>query len=128
MTSVQFDLLDDEKTKQAKNATFDQQISFLPKSPLQYNLDDKEPLMTTGELEIMHLVLIGSTIHDIQLKIFRSIHGVKWRLSNIYHKFGVQHRLALIKLAATKGLQFRLESGVKQTFHLKFEVKDHKND
>lgn len=125
MKDFQFDLLEtaDENLKNLKKHD-ERQLSFLPASPLQHRMTDEEPILTDGELEILHAVLTGKSIIDIMKEIFRSSHGVKWRLSNIYHKFGVNHRLALIKLASTKGIQFRTESGIKHSFCLNIGTRE----
>lgn len=128
MKEFQFDLLSspDENQKRAKEHD-ERQSNELPRSPLQYRLADEAPMLTTGELEILQLVLSGASITDIMGIIYRSSHGVKWRLSNIYHKFGVGDRLALIKLAAKNGIQFRTESGIKHSFCLQIGVNENGN-
>jgi DNA-binding NarL/FixJ family response regulator len=118
----QFDLLSTKEENEEKAKAFD---LSLPVSPLQYKHVDTEPQLSEREFEIMDMTLKGLEIPDISLKIFISIAGVKYRLSNIYHKFGVKNRLQLINKAAKQGLQFRTQSGIKQTFHINLNMQNH---
>lgn len=101
------------------------QLSFLPVNPLQEKHLTQEPELKPIELEIMHMALTGVKIKDIALKIFRTIACVKWRLGSIYRSFGVDNRLELLNKAAKTGLQFKTESGVRHTFHLDLNFRDH---
>jgi DNA-binding NarL/FixJ family response regulator len=120
--AYQFDLLStiDENNRNAE--LFDKN---LPVSPLQYKIADEEPFLTDREFEIMDMTLKGLEIYNIAMKVCLSVAGVKYRLSNVYQKFGVQNRLQLINKASKVGLQFRRPSGVKQTFHIKLDTRDH---
>ncbi len=118
----QYDLLSTREENEQSLKAFDQS---LPVNPLQYKHADPEPVLSEREFEIMDMTLKGLEIPDISLKIFLTIAGVKYRLSCIYEKFGVKNRLQLINKAAKTGLQFRLSSGIKQTFHLNLDMASH---
>ncbi|HEY9705669.1 MAG TPA: helix-turn-helix transcriptional regulator [Allocoleopsis sp.] len=118
----QYDLLISKEQNELNAKAFEQS---LPVNPLQYKHQDPEPQLSQREFEIMDMTLKGMEIPDISLKIFLTVAGVKYRLSCIYEKFGVKNRLQLINKAAKTGLQFRLPSGIKQTFHLNLDMAAH---
>ena len=124
MTGFQFDMTEthDEQLKKIKE--HDAQLT-LPVDPLQKKFENENVVLTERELEIMQLVLTGSAIHEIAMKIFLSVAGVKWRLSSVYSKFDVKNRLQLIKKCSQAGLQFRTASGVQHTFHNKLNLRAH---
>lgn len=134
---MQFDLLDSEIEKNKKIEIHDKQMSFLPVHPLQEKYGQAEPTLTPCEFQIMHMVLSGRSIEDIGLKVFIGTHGVKYRLTNIYWKFGVENRLELILTASTKGLQFFVRDYDKKTkevtlikhaFHNEINLRAHDKD
>ena len=123
---VQYGLLETKEENELKAKKHDEsQLSFLPVNPLQEKHLEQDPELSSRELEIMHMTLTGVRIQQIAMKIFLSIAGVKWRLCCVYRKFGVNNRLDLLNKAAKTGLQFKTESGIKQTFHLKLYFRDH---
>lgn len=125
MSGHQHDLFDSPNERLAKAKAHDENQLLLPVDPLQEKLSDGEIVLTDCELQIMELVLTGSSIPEIAFKIYRSIAGVKWRLSSVYAKFNVRNRLQLIKKCSTDGLQFRTSSGVKHSFHNKLNMRAH---
>jgi DNA-binding CsgD family transcriptional regulator len=121
---VQFDIFDTDEQKKDKLKVADQ--LSLPVAPLQEKLNIEEPTLTDREFEILHMVLSGTSINELALKIFLTEFGIKYRLSHIYSKFGCPNRLQLIKKAATKGLQFKKEtSGIKHSFFIKIQMREH---
>ena len=83
------------------------------------------PTLTRTEFEILHMTILGFSNKEIQDNIARSSHTVKWRLANIYNKFGVKDRMELVKMAAIKGLCF-MANGQKQTYSIKVDAIEHK--
>ncbi len=124
--AYQFGLLDSKEENERKLRDFELGKT-LPVSPLQEK-HTTTPTLTEREFEIMDMTLKGYEIHEIALKIFLSIHGVKWRLSQVYAKFGVPNRLQLIKKSAREGLQFYTSSGIKHTFHNNLDMRAHEKD
>lgn len=120
-----FDTLDETNQKHKAHL---EQLSFLPVNPLQEKYGQENPILTAREFQIMHMVLSGLEITDIAAKIFLSTHGVKWRLTQVYWKFGVENRLQLIEKASTTGLQFMSEDLIKHTFHNKVNLQAHNKD
>lgn len=82
------------------------------------------PQLTRREYEILHMAIVGFSNEEIQTNIDRTSHSVKWRLANIYHKFGASDRVELIKIAAINGLCFMVD-GTKKTYSLKVEAVEH---
>lgn len=133
----QFGLLNSKEENEQALKKHEEQLSFLPVSPLQEKHQDETPLLSEVEYEIMEYTLKGIEIHEISRKIYRSIAGVKWRLSQVYYKFNVENRLQLINKASSKGLQFFIEKyiketketiKVKQTFHINLDMMAHSKD
>lgn len=131
---LQLGLLSTKEENEAQIKRHEEQLSFLPANPLQEKLSTETPTLSAVEYEIMEYTLKGLEIEDIAQKIFRSIAGVKWRLSQVYWKFGVQNRLQLINKAASNGLQFYVMKyipetkenvKVKQTFHINLDFMAH---
>lgn len=122
----QFGLLDTKEENEKRYDAF-KQGSLLPVSPLQEKYSET-PTLTQNEFEIMDMTLKGYEINEIALKIHLSISGVKWRLSNVYAKFGVKNRLQLIKKSAKEGLQFLTSAGIKHTFHNNLDMRAHEKD
>ena len=122
MTGYQPDLLDSPADRDMKEKAHKEQLSFLPVNPLQEKFGQDNPVLTARELEIMHMTLSGMEIDDIAAKIFRTTFSVKWRLTNIYWKFGVINRYQLIEKASGAGLHFLSENGIKHTFHTKINL------
>lgn len=122
MKEFQFDLL---KTKEQNLSDAQSNDLSLPASPLQQKLAITEPHLTTREFEIMHMTLSGLSIYDISLKIRLSPHGVKYRLSSVYNKFNSKNRLELLNKAATVGLQFLTDSGIRHNFQLSVNMREH---
>jgi DNA-binding NarL/FixJ family response regulator len=121
---LQFELLDTEEIRKKKQSAFDAQIPLLPVDPMQNKFSAENVVLTDKEYEVLPLVLKGLSISEIALKIFLSISGVKFRLSNIYAKFGVKNRLALIKKSTEESLQFFIgDSPIKQSFHNRLDFK-----
>lgn len=83
------------------------------------------PILSDVEFEIMHLTLSGVEIKEIALKIYRSVAGVKWRLSQVYYKFNVENRLQLIEKASREGLHFLSENGIKHSFSIDINLQGH---
>ena len=125
MSGHQVDLFETESERLAKAKKYDENQISLPVDPLQEKYANGEIVLTDCEFEIMQLILTGASIPQISIKIFRSIAGVKWRLSSVYYKFSVRNRLQLINKASVDGLQFRTSSGVKHTFHNKLNMRAH---
>lgn len=125
--SIQFDFLSTPEERLRTSQRHDEQLS-LPVSPLQEKILNEDPMLSDRELEIMHILLTGHSIYEIGLKIFLSMFGVKYRLSSIYSKFGCSNRIQLIKKASSTGLQFRNQSGVKFSFFIQLQMREHKND
>lgn len=117
---MQFEIFESEEQRAKRIKQYDEnQLSFLPVNPLQEKFGQDEPTLTPCEYEVMHMVLSGYSIPEIGVKVFIGTHGVKYRLTNIYWKFGVHNRLGLIKRASAKGLHFKIEEydkKLKQTF------------
>ncbi len=124
MNGFQTDLLASKDENEQSYKQYEQQ-SFLPVNPLQEKYGQDNPILTSREFQIMHMVLSGLEITDIAKKIFLSTHGVKWRLTQVYWKFGVENRLQLIEKASTTGLQFMSEDLIKHTFHNKVNLQAH---
>ena len=133
MNGFQTDLLATKDENEKLYKQYEQQ-SFLPVNPLQEKHAVETPTLTENEFEIMHMVLSGLEIHDIANKICLSTHGVKWRLTQVYWKFGVENRLQLIEKASTTGIQFFLKAFdkktkehfiTKHTFHNKVNLQAH---
>lgn len=82
------------------------------------------PHLTRREYEILHMAIVGFSNEEIQRNIDRTSYSVKWRLANIYHKFGAADRVELIKLAAMNGLCFVVD-GTKKTYSLKVDAIEH---
>jgi ATP/maltotriose-dependent transcriptional regulator MalT len=112
---IQPDFFDTEETIKKKIEVHTEQMSFLPANPLQERFGQENPVLTPCEYEIMQLVLQGYSIIDLSIKFFISDHAVKWRLSNVYWKFGVFNRLGLIKKASIKALHFMVREFDKKT-------------
>jgi DNA-binding CsgD family transcriptional regulator len=113
---MQFDIFDTEEQRKLKIKKHDEnQLSFLPVNPLQEKFGQDEPTLTPCEYEVMHMVLSGYSIQEIGMKVFIGKDGVKYRLTNIYWKFGVHNRLELIKKSAIKALHFKIEEYDKKT-------------
>lgn len=126
---MQFDIFDTDEDKKSKIKKHDEtQMTFLPVNPLQEKHEAEDPILTDCEFEIMQMVLSGHSIPDIAMKIFLSIAGIKYRLTNIYWKFNVVNRLGLIKKTSSSGIQFRTRSGVKHTFHNQVNLRAHEKD
>ena len=124
----QFDLLEDRETNLKRLKEADEHIqTLLPVDALQQKFDINCPPLTAREFEIMDMVLKGYSIQEISLQIFLSIAGIKWRLSNVYEKFGVKNRLELIKKSARDGLHFISETGIKHTFHNRVALRGHED-
>lgn len=70
------------------------------------------------------MAILGFSNEDIQKNIERTSYSVKWRLANLYHKFGAKDRFELIKIAGLKGLHFTM-NGKKQTYTIKVDVSTH---
>lgn len=117
----QFDLLKSKEENLKRAELFDS--NALPTNVMQEKLATENPELTDREFSIMQMVLSGLSIEDIAIKIYLSRAGVKWRLSSVYHKFGVANRLELIKKSAKEGLQFISETGVKHVFHNKIDLR-----
>ena len=131
---IQPDFFDTEETIKKKIKDHEDQLSFLPVDPLQERFGQENPVLTTCEYEIMQLVLQGYSITDLSIKFFISDHAVKWRLSNVYWKFGVKDRLQLIKKSSTKALPFMVKhfdkktketTYTKHTFHNNVNLRAH---
>lgn len=121
---LQFELLDTVEIRKKKQSDFDLQIPLLPVDPMQNQFNEDNIVLTDKEYEVLPLVLQGHSIAEIALKIFLSISGVKFRLSNLYFKFGVKNRLALIRKSTEKSLQFFIgDSPIKQSFHNRLDFK-----
>lgn len=121
---LQFELLDTEEIRKKKQSDFDLQIPLLPVDPMQNQYNEDNIVLTDKEYEVLPLVLQGHSIAEIALKIFLSISGVKFRLSNLYFKFAVKNRLALIRKSTEKSLQFFIsDSPIKQSFHNRLDFK-----
>lgn len=105
-----------------------EQLTFLPVNPLQEKHADETPTLTEVEFQIIDMTLKGYEITDIQREIFRTTFCVKWRLSQIYWKFGAANRLQLIKKSSGKGLQFYTSNGIKMSFHMKLDMLAHLKD
>ena len=130
---MQFDLLDTDEQRKKKQEDFDNQLSFLPVHPLQEKYGQDEPILSRTQYEIMHMVLAGYSIGEIGLKVFIGRHGVKFRLTNVYWKFGVVNRLELIRKASSKGLHFFVKdqeskSLIKHAFHNQINLRAHEKD
>jgi DNA-binding CsgD family transcriptional regulator len=119
---LQFDFSDDEETIGQKSKAFDQML-LLPIDPLQEKYALDRIVLTEGELEILPMVLSGYSILEIALKINLSTPGVKFRLGQLYYKFGVVNRLGLIKISSGTGLQFFSKNNIKQTFSNKLNMR-----
>lgn len=120
----QMDLLKSAEENLQDFERYQLNVVSLPASPLQHKLATEEPHLTSREFEIMHMTLTGFSIYDIALKIHLSPHGVKYRLSSVYDKFHSKNRLELMKRAASTGLQFITESGIKHNFHLNINMRE----
>lgn len=121
----QFGLLDSKEENEKRLKVFDEQLAFLPVSNLQERFEGT-PVLSELEFEIMHMTLAGIEIVEISKKIFRTIACVKWRLSHVYWKFGVENRLQLINKAASEGLHFINEkSGIKHSFSINIDLQGH---
>lgn len=121
----QFGLLDSKEENEKRLKAFDEQLAFLPVSNLQERFEGT-PSLSELEFEIMHMTLAGIEIVEISKKIFRTIACVKWRLSHVYWKFGVENRLQLINKAASEGLHFINEkSGIKHSFSINIDLQGH---
>lgn len=116
------------ETKEENEKKYQEQILNLPVSPLQEKQLDAEPTLTEREFQILEMTLKGVSISEIAMKIFLSIAGVKWRLGHIYEKFGAKDRLKFINKAATSGIQFRTQSGIRHNFHCNLEMRAHEDD
>ena len=127
MVGYQYDFMETKDESLDKEKLHDSQLSLLPANPLQFKLQDEMPELTKRELEIMHMILSGYSLTEVALKIFLSLHGIKFRLGSIYWKFGVANRLQLIKRAASKGLQFKTSNGLAHAFHLELQMRDFNN-
>ena len=137
MIPYQPDLL---KTKEENDLAFkiyNEQLSLLPVNQLQEKLNIETPTLSEREFEIMHMVLTGVEIESISLKIHLTQAGIKWRLTQIYNKFGVENRLQLIEKSSVAGLQFfitRYDKETKEnyvtkhTFHNKVNLAAHESD
>ena len=108
--------------------SYNKQMTFLPVSPLQEKHADETPILTEVEFQIIDMTIKGYEINDIQALIFRTTFCVKWRLSQIYWKFGAANRLQLIKKACDKGLQFYTSNGIKMSFHMSLNMLAHLKD
>jgi ATP/maltotriose-dependent transcriptional regulator MalT len=126
--TLQLGLLETKEENLKRIKAHDDQLSLLPVNPLQEKHLIDTPHLTQREFEIMDMVLSGFEIHEIAMKIFISIYGVKWRLSQVYEKFGVKNRLQLIKKASKDGLHFLSENGIKHTFHNNVNMRDHNHN
>ena len=62
--------------------------------------------LTTREMEILQLVLVGYTNKAIAAKIFISEKTVEFHLDNIYTKVGARTRLMAGVWAMQQGIQF----------------------
>jgi DNA-binding NarL/FixJ family response regulator len=118
--TYQFDLLN-----QDDNLRNNKELDLLPVNPLQEKIIEQDPTLSDRELEIMHSLLVGHSIHEIGLKIFLSMFGVKYRLSSIYAKFECANRLELIHKAATRGLQFKTANGIRHSFFVQIQMRHH---
>lgn len=134
---MQFDIFDSEEIKQKKSLEHDQQLMLLPVHALQEKYGQDEPTLTPCEFQIMHMVLTGYSILEIGLKVFISPAGVKYRLTNVYWKFGVENRLGLIKKTSLAGIQFFIREFdrrtkeahlTKHTFHNHVNLRAHERD
>jgi len=114
----------EQKLKEHKES----QLSFLPVNPLQEKHAEETPTLTEVEFQIIDVTLKGYEITDIQKEIFRTTFCVKWRLSQIYWKFGAANRLQLIKKASGKGLQFYTQNGIKMSFHMTLNMNYHNKE
>lgn len=124
---MQFDLFDSESDTKKKAKEDYGQLS-LPVSPLQEKQLEDEPTLTDCEFEIMQMVLSGFSIYEMAIKVFLSIAGVKYRLTNIYAKFGAHNRLGLIKKTSSSGIQFKTRHGIRHTFHNNVNLRAHEKD
>lgn len=124
MRAHQTDLLKTQEENEKAYKEYEQQ-TFLPVNPLQEKHNVENPTLTAREFEIMHMILSGLEIPDVASKIYLSIAGVKWRLTQVYWKFNVENRLQLIEKASTTGLQFFSETGIKHTFHNSVNLQAH---
>jgi len=124
MQGHQTDLL---KTQEENDKAYREyeQTTFLPVNPLQEKHALENPVLTAREFEIMHMILSGMEIPEVAKKIFLSIAGVKWRLTQVYWKFGVENRLQLIEKSSSTGLHFLSEAGIKHTFHNNVNLRAH---
>ena len=123
---MQADFFDSEDIRKSKLKPLDaNQLSMLPVSPLQERQDIEDPILTKCEFEIMQMVLSGHSIQEMALKIFITVAGLKYRLTNIYWKFNVVNRLGLIRKTSSTGIQFRTDSGVRHTFHNAVNLRAH---
>ena len=124
----QNDLLATKDENESKYKYQLEQLTFLPINPLQEKHANEDPTLTEVEFQIIDMTLKGYEITDIQEKIFRTTFCVKWRLSQIYWKFGAANRLQLIKKACEKGLQFYTSNGIKMSFHMSLNMLAHLKD
>ncbi len=117
-------LLNTKDENEIERARHNEQMSFLPVSNLQERYEGT-PELSSREFEIMQMTLSGIEIAEIAKKIFLSVAGVKWRLSQVYWKFNAENRLQLINKAATEGLHFFTESGIKHSFSVNVDMQGH---
>ena len=58
--------------------------------------------LTVRELEILQLLADGLTDQELGERLFLSTGTVKWHIKNIYSKFGLHKRTAVIARADTR--------------------------
>jgi DNA-binding NarL/FixJ family response regulator len=64
----------------------------------------ENPVLTERERSILHAVAAGMTTAAISSQLWVSEHTVKFHLTNIYRKLGVQNRAGAVRFALENGL------------------------